>query len=847
MTKDDHNSRNYPETISPASQASELHEEGHVQRLEKLLGRMGDKGLQRRSREAQRRLRENGATYNDFDPTGVPRTWQLDPVPFVIEPQQWRQLESGLVQRAELLDLILRDIYGSQQLVAEGLIPAQLIYAHKGFFWPCVNQRPGEERHLNLYSAHIAKGRDGRFRVLADHPQPPFGSGYALENRLVYKGSFSPLFNKFQVHRLAIYFRALGRNMVQLARHNRTEPRIVVLTPGPENPHYFEHSYLASYLGFPLVQGADLIVRDACVWLKSVDGLRQVDVILNRLDDGLCDPLELREDSFCGVTGLLEAIRRGNVVTGNILGSGVLNNPGLLPFLPALSRRLLGQELQLPSVATWWCGQRRECDYVLENIERLVIKPIHAMSDLPRALPQRRGPEDHERWRQLIRATPHLYIGQECSTLAAAPAFLDGETTTAPCVISTYVTADRQSYMVMPGALARVDHDAGRLLVDKNAGHNKDTWVFTDEPDKQVHLWRDVPLNQAVEATRSALPSRAAENLFWAGRYLERSAATGRLLRSVLAKYQELSELRDPDDRRTLEYLLRALTHVTSTYPGFVGDGAHKKLRYPRRELMSLATDAARPGTLRASLRGFAHCAYFVRDILPVDAWRIVDNIQQNWNPRFSSRHIGSGRLQESIDQLLVQLSAFSGLNTDNMGRENDWFFLCIGSSLERALSLTVLLQATLVPAYDSALAAQIFETVLSTSNSLITYRRRYRSFLQLPTILELLLLDEKYPLALAYQLNLLQQSIVELPHNQPELNIKAEGMIATLRARLNDGSAEQLAELSEKGDSHPRLEQLLQEQKEQLEQLTALLMQLYFSPTLVPRRLEVVRQERAS
>ncbi|MBN2791604.1 MAG: circularly permuted type 2 ATP-grasp protein [Desulfuromonadales bacterium] len=819
----------------------------YEQQLLETLDRLGSKRLLKRRKEGQRLLRENGATYNDFVMIDTPSSREFDPIPLIIDNNQWQKIETGLAQRAKLLNLILADIYGPQRLIAEGLLPSELIFTHKGFLRPCMGLLPAGERHLNFYSANLAKGRDGRFWVLEDSSQPPFGPGYALENRIIMTRSFPRLFRDFQVHRLAMYFRALRNRLAQLDPNNKPEPRIVVLTPGPENPHYFEHAYFAAYMGFPLVQGADLIVRDGRVWLKSVAGLRQVDVILNRLEDELCDPLELRDDSLVGITGLLEAIRLGNVATGNAVGCNIIKNPALLAFLPVLSRHLLGEDLLLPSVATWWCGQPREREFVLQNLNRLIIKPIHPLAGVTDSLPGELDAAQQDLWRERILANPHLYVGQELSSLATVPAFLTDRIEQRPCFISTYLTAHEQSYVAMPGALTRINENESRLLVSKSGGYSKDTWVLTDEPGKQVNLWREVLPNQYIEASMGPLPSRAAENLFWVGRYTERSDATARLLRSILVKYREVSEFRDPDDRHNLEHLLRALTHVTSTHPGFVGADAEPKLADPRAELMSLASDGNRPGSLRASLRGFAHSAYFVRDILPVDAWRIVDNIQRNWNPRFSISYIGSGRLHDSIDKLLVQLSAFSGLNTDNMARETDWLFMKIGRSLERGLNLIALLRATLVPYFRPSMEAQMFETVLATSNSLITYRRRYRSFMQLPTILELLLTDRNYPRALAYQLNQLQRMIGELPQNTVPSPARDEIRIHEQCVKLSAADPKELAQLSKNKNCYLLLENLLKDQQERLEKLSEVLMQLYFSPTLVPRHLEIVRQDRAS
>ena len=827
----------------PCSGAGQLRPQ--EQKLIQTLETLGAKKLERRRKDAQRLLRENSATHNVFGPVDTPRSWQFDPIPLIIDSEEWTQLEQGLIQRAKLLNLLLADLYGPQTLIETGLLPAELIFAHNGFLWPCKGLLAAGEQHLNLYSADLVKGQDGRFRVLEDRTQPSFGSGYALENRIVMTRSFPRLFQDFQVHRLAMYYRALRNRLALLARHNRSEPRIVVLTPGPEHESFFEHAYIASYLGYPLVQGGDLIVRDGCVWLKSISGLLQVDVILRRLSDELCDPLELRRDSRSGVPGLLEAVRLGNVVTANAIGSSVLENPALPAFLPGLCRHLLGEELALPSVATWWCGQPREREFVLRNLERLTVKPIYPTAELA----GRPAGEQPDSRREIILAAPHLYVGQELTCLATVPAFVTDTIQNCTSILSTFLTAQDDSYVVMPGGMSRITTCENHPAVPNQAGgYSKDTWVLTQEPDKQVNLWLHAQPDQLITPLFGSLPSRAAENLFWVGRYAERTDASARLLRVILAKLREFNEFRDPDDRRSLDRLLQALTHITSTFPGFVGKDAAQKLAEPRAELLSLTCDIERPGSLRSSLKSLSRSAQPIRDMLPEDAWRIVDTIRQNWHPKLSVGLIGGGRLHDSVNKLIVQLSAFNGLTNENMAREAAWMLLNIGRRLERALNLIALLRATLVPCHEPSTEAQMLEAVLATSNSLIVFRRRYRSFMQLPTILELLLLDENYPRALAYQLQQLQKHIGDLPRERAEETARRdETLIAAAIAELRGTDHKQLTRRPGSDSSYPLLEELLVAQKEHLEQLSGALMQLYFSPTVVPQQLGSVTQEDSS
>lgn len=812
----------------------------HEQQMMLTLEKIGSKSLNRRRKDAQRLLRENGATHNVFDALDRIHSWQFDPVPFIISHEEWQKIEAGLIQRATLLNLVLADIYGPQTLAEKGLLPPELIFTHQGFLLPCVDMLPVGTRHLNVYSASLTRGKDGRFWVLEDHTQPPLGSGYALENRIVMTRSFSRLFQDFQVHRLAMYYRALRNNLSRLAPRETSEPHIVALTPGPGHSAYFEHAYLASYLGYPLVQGGDLVVRDGCVWLKSVGGLRQVDVILQRLDDNLCDPLELRGDSLLGVPGLLEAIRLGNVATANHIGSSVLENPALLAFLPGISRHLLGEDLLLPSVATWWCGQPRERDFVLRNLDKLVVKSIQPNSGLKNTVPGTTDVAQLNRWRDRILANPHLFVGQEPVCLSRVPSFVADKIEERQSILNTFVTAHEQSYVAMPGGLTRIAPQSNSDIFSQHErGISKDTWVLTPEPGKQVNLWLQAQPNQLIKPIVGSLPSRAAENLFWAGRYAERVEATARLLRAILTKLLEYNEFRDTDDRERLNHLLRALTHVTSTFPGFTGVDAAEKLADPRAELLSLARDIERPGSLRATLRGLGRSTYAIRDLLPADAWLVVDNMRQNWNPRVPISQIGGGRLNSSVNQLILQLSAFSGLTHENMSRETAWLLLNIGRRLERALNLIALLRATLVPCYNSSMEAQMIESVLEISNSLIVFRRRYRSFMQLSTMLELLLLDKNYPRALAYQLHQLQSHIVALPREQlierPGMD---EKLIDEAISELRDTDHKDLTQRVGSERTYALLEKLLVAQKQRLEQLLDVLTQLYFSPVPAPQQL---------
>jgi len=818
----------------------------HWERFMAAITTLGSEQLELRRREVQRLLRENGVTYNVYgDTQKLSRPWRLDPVPLLISSEEWALSEAGLKQRAELLNLVLKDIYGKQRLLKKGLLPAELIFAHDGFLHPCVGALPEKQRQLIVYSANLARGHNGRMWVLDDRSQAPSGAGYALENRIVMTRVLPDIFRESQVHRLAGFFKALRKGLAELAPHNKEDPRIVVLTPGSLNETYFEHAYLASYLGFTLVQGDDLTVRDGRVWLKSLDGLQPVDVILRRVDDSFCDPLELRSSSRLGVAGLLESVRRKNVAIANPLGSSVLENPGLLAFLPRLSRYFLNEELMLPSVATWWCGQRRERDFVLQNLDRLVIKPINRTTGNYALFGGQLSSKEKEQLRATILAKPHGFIAQEQVGFSTVPAFIDHHIEPRFAVLRHFVVASGDDYQVMPGGLTRVARHQDDFIVSNQAGGiSKDTWVLADEPDQQISLWTQPTRDVSLSAVTEPLTSRAADNLFWVGRHLERIKSSARLLRTILPKLLEVQELKDPLDAQCLKVLLRALTQVTGTYPGFVL-GDEEALAAPQNELLALAKNANRAGTLASSIQAFAQTAFSIRDVWSQDTWRCVDNIQRRWQQRVVQNECDLEQLHKNLDDLITGFVAFIGLTTESMTREAGWLMLDSGRRLERALALVALLRATLVQRHEPALQNQLLETVLVSTDSLSIYRRRYRSMIQLPMVLELLLMDESHPRSLAFQLHQLSKHISDLPRERGKgLLSEEERLILKAYTDLRLVRVSELVKIELDSGVYSELENLLSSMTERLWQLYEVLAQAYFSHSQVPQLMTPTQSE---
>ena len=740
-------------------------------------------------------------------------------------------IESGLKERAELLDLILKDIYDKQTLLKKGLLPPELVFGHEGFLHPCVGALQKQKRQLTIYSANLARGPNGRMWVLDDRAQAPSGSGYALENRTVMTRVLPDIFRQTQVHRLSGFFKSLHKGLVDIAPHKKEDPRIVILTPGPLNETYFEHAYLAAYLGYTLVQGGDLTVRDGKVWLKSLSGLQAVDVILRRVDDSFCDPLALRSESKLGVAGLLEAVRRGNVAIANPLGSSVLENPGLMAFLPRLARYFLNDELKLPSIATWWCGQARERDFVLQHLDSLVIKPINRGFGNYAVFGGSLSSKEKEYLRSQILAKPHLFIGQEQVSFSTLPAFIDQKIEPRNAVLRNFVVASGSDYEVMPGGLTRVARQKDNFIVSNQAGGiSKDTWVLATEPDKPVSLWTQPKRNQLIDADTEALTSRAADNLFWVGRHLERTEAVTRLLRVILTKLREVFEFKDPLDAECLGVLLRTFTQVTGTYPGFIKCD-ESFLKEPEAELISLVKDGFRRGSLTANIQAFFQAAFSIRDLWSQDTWRSVDNIHRRWQQRINNLELRIEQLPSHLDDLMTGIVAFTGLTSESMTREAAWLMLDSGRRLERALALISLLRSTLALRHEDILQNQVLESVLVATDSLTIYQRRYRSYIQLPLVLELLLLDEAHPRSVAYQLHELSVHISALPRCKRAGQITAEErVILKAYTDLKLCNVQELTQVNEEEGVYQEFEELLSNTTDLLWQLSELIAEAYFS-----------------
>ena len=782
----------------------------HWQVVVEALENLGARELAHCWQQARRMIHENGVTYNVYgDPQGMERPWELDPVPRVIGPAEWAGVEAALAQRARLLNALLADVYGPQRLLADGLLPPELVFAHPGFLRPCHGLEVPGGCHLHVYAADLARAPGGGWQVLADRSQSPAGAGYALENRQVLSTILPEVMRDCQVQRLASYFAALRQTLHNIAPRRRDNPRVVLMTPGPYNETYFEHAFLARYLGYTLVEGGDLTVRDQSVYLKTLAGLQPVDVILRRLDDAFCDPLELHQASLLGCAGLLQAVRAGNVAVANALGSGWLESPALVPLLPDLCRRLLGEDLALPSAPTWWCGDPNGLAYVLDHLEELVVMPAFAASGREMMRGERLGRQERRNMADRIRARPFAYAAQEYLSLSSLPVWSGAGVQARQTVLRTYAVAAQDGYKIMPGGLTRVSASEGppALSMQSDSG-SKDTWVLCEgEPDTLTLL---PPPGQPIALRRSGyeFPSRAADNLFWIGRHSERAEGLVRLARSLLIRLNDESGLKTSAAFPVLFGALSAWGFSHLAEP----DEHPDELASRAQALWTVLFDPQAPQSARSVLGTLHRAAASVRDYMTLESWRIITHLNED----FDAPAPEHGALQVNdalalIDQTVTKLAAFSGLMEENMIRGPEWHFLDLGRRLERAAHTTGLLRGTLVDVDEKE--GSVLEALLEIGDSSITYRSRYLTALQCAPVLDLLLTDDTNPRAVVYQVMRLAEHVDGLPRDPglTSLSPAQKQVTATLtRLRLAEiGTLCQIGRNGRRGNLEAALAQL--------------------------------------
>ncbi|MET0386083.1 MAG: circularly permuted type 2 ATP-grasp protein [Polyangiales bacterium] len=756
----------------------------HWVRFAELLGGLGGRELTRRWETVQRQLRENGVTYNVYDDNrGMHRPWTLDPVPLLIQPDEWRNLERGLSQRAYLLNLVVDDLYGPRSLVRQRVLPPEVVYRNPGFLRPCQGAQSRGSRWLHLYAADIGRDPQGRFCVLGDRTQAPSGMGYALENRIVLSRVFPSLFRDCRVHRLAGFFRTLLDQIQRLSPRSGERPHAVVLTPGPYNETYFEHAYLARYLGLPLVEGGDLTVRSNQVFLKTLSGLSRVDVILRRTDDSFCDPLALRPDSSLGVAGLVAAVRSGNVAVLNALGSGITESLALLSYLPALCRHLLGEELLLPSVELAWLGSDDALTRAEQDFDKLVFKPAFARVSTPDSVV---GAEliGHARSEFIdrLRSEPAEWVAQRRLDISAAPLWNGTSFEPRQVAIRCYAVGNGPGYQIMPGGLTRVaPKDTEGVMSMQHGAGSKDTWVLADGPVPQLSLLGRREERLSLSRSGHDLPSRVADNLYWLGRYIERAEGSARLLRRVLARLWDDAHAAEPSVLAALYEGLNAQHQLTQR---MTIDAAPEVLE---RELLRFLYSPELTTGLHASLAGAHRAAAVVRDRISRDTWHVLSQLEDQ-RTQLAPGRLSPSELPEALDDLVLSFGAFAGLQNENLSRTYGYRFMDLGRRIERARNTAALIQATLGSVFPDE--PVILSELLEVFDNGITYRRRYQDVMQAAPVLDLLLTDESNPRSIAFQLATIYEHIRVLPRSAEAPTRAREERVALsalTRVRLAD------------------------------------------------------------
>ena len=716
--------------------------------------RLGAARLNARWDEGLRIIREHGVTYNVYgDPQGRDRPWSLDPVPLILSAPEWRGLEAGLIQRSRLLNWVLRDLYlGTQRLIVDGFIPPELVYSNPGFLRPCRGLPVAGQVMLHLYGADLVRSASGQWMTFADRTQSASGTGYAHENRKVVSRVLPDEIREVSVRSLAPFFRSLRSFLETLAPGRRENPVMVLMTPGPLNATYFEHAYLARHLGIPLVEGADLTVRDLRVCLKTLEGLQPVDVILRRVDDSFCDPLELRTESVLGVPGLVQAARAGHVTIANALGSGLVESPAFLTFLPALCRHLLDEDLLLPSVPTWWCGEAEGLRYVTSHLDRLVVKPAFGRRRGHSWFGHQLAAADKTHLLELIASRPQDFVAQECVLPSSAPVWTPGGFERRSVLLRAYVATDGSEHAVLPGGLTRVAASVEDPLVSMQGGAgSKDTWILRSGQDDDEESATAIPDHASTDRRLTGLPSRAADSLFWLGRYTERFEQYLRVLRCVLGQLASDTSPESSDRDNRLGHLMAGIGFLLTTDPD---DGPADLTG----RILDWIYRFDGPGSIPDLMNRIRENAAAVRDRLSGDTWQILDRLVPQ--PKVPTTRRSIAHAHGMMQGLILNLAAFNGLAMENMTRGPGWRFLDSGRRLERGFSMTTLITAA---AFVSGSPTPLLEMILDIADSGMTHRQRYFARARWPEVVEMLVRDVSNPRALAFQLSALRTHLEAL------------------------------------------------------------------------------------
>ena len=741
------------------------------------LATLGREELSRRFAAADRYLHDSGVFYRVYeDQTGVERGWPLTPIPLVIAADEWERLQAALAERARLIEAVIADVYGAGNLIRENRLPGAFVAGSPEFVRPLVGVPPPGGAHLRFYAADIARGPDGRWWVLRDRTQAPSGAGFALENRLALRQSIPDIYRNLHVHRHAPFFQALQAELTGLNRQN--DSRVCVLTPGPMNETYFEHAYLARYLGFLLVEGADLTARDNGVFIRTVSGLKRTEVLLRRLDADFSDPLELNARSRLGVPGLVQAVRDDKVVMVNGLGSGIAEARGMLAFLPALSEAIDGRALAMPNIATWWLGDPAVRAAMRDELDDMVVTsaysgepPGETLGD--GVLGSELGLVRRRRILQSIEDRGVDIVLQEAVRLSTMPVWRDGKLEPRPFILRVFLAKHGDGWAVMPGGFVRIgDPDDVYAISLQRGALTADVWIPSKTPLVETTL---LPSPDRIQIQRASgtLPSRAADNLFWLGRYMERTEATLRLVRALLARMSES----DASERE-----IEPITSLLLSWSVVPKD-------LPTTRPVAIARAALQRGDHSGSVPALARAARstgsVIRDRLSPDTWLALTRLVTTCDSPLGGSSDFEAAMAERVEAALRIIASFSGLAQENMTRLGGWRFLELGRRIEGAI-----VTCRFVRQFGARLDRGL-DTLLELCDSRITYRQRYVMVASRAPVIDLTLLDPSNPRSVAFQFDQIEGHLDAMPHMRSDgrLSLPRQISMATA-AKLHTADA---------------------------------------------------------
>lgn len=796
--------------------------------------------FQRRWQQMQKLLDRTGMAYvgagignNAKDRRARP--WELDPLPVLLPSSEWDHISRGLKQRGKLMQMILQDLYGPQDLLRSGMLPEEVLFRHPGYYRCFHGQNPPGNSFLYFYAADLSRSPDGSWWVQGDRSESPSGSGFALENRIIQSRMTPSLFHHQNVQRLAGYFMKV-KEAVLRACSRVTNPRVVILSNGSESPNYFEDAYLARYLGYTLVEPADLAVRGNRVMMKTLGGLLPVDVIIRRPNSDQCDPLEISH-STGGIPELLQVCRMKNVVVLNPLGSGIVESPIFMTFMPQLCQHLLGEPLILPGVATWRCGDPDALAYVVENIEKLVIKPAYRKRGNRTGIYRVQKDGDREKLIRMIQADPDMFVAQEQVVRSTSPVYSRKGLTPAHIALRSFAVLGQNEFETMPGGLVRLSGELQPLESSLQVGErSKDAWVLSATPIARVSLLKQPDHGVELKRTGGELPSRIAENLFWLGRNLERADVTARILRTTISRLTSEEQISEMPE---VVILIRTMAEMGIIETGYGVEEMRKQLPPIERNLAANIFDEQNSMSLRSIVTQIFRLTSRSRDRVSADSWRVLHRVDQGFQPP------GTGYWDLSdclalLDDLILDLAAFSGIISESITRTQVYHFLDMGRRMERATQSSRLMRNCLVlPSGD---LSAILEALLEISDSLITYRSRYLEEMHLGAVLDLLVTDETNPRSIARQLAQLLDHVNDLPNVANHAGYTVEQRLAMSllhEVRMFDVTRVRAPDALSAGES---LHMLLQEIEALLPKLSDVVSQRYLVHSMPQSHLVEIR-----